>query len=500
MLVILGFLAAILIAFVVAPAYRARTVRLATERLRRSIPISLEEIQADKDRLRADHAVRMHHVEKKVEQSRLSAAKQLIAINRRDARISALESDLASLNAAHEEMKNARSVLEQTVADRLPKVEHRLAEARKLLYQRDREIASVTAEAAKTSRALDDAIQINKQSRTEVERLTATLETRAARNRDNLSDPRFDGEVALRSEIEALRARNRDQAALLAKLQRAEAAGIATPLAQAQPRDAAAGGDDGQLRSELAAAESALRQAKEIAASGQAALEAEVRSHRAKVEDQASEIARLTAAVAAFEQAANTDRSISLKDSKIAIKAKLSSLQAQVDSQGQTIQRLRAEAAAANEKMARQAAHFMEEMRRLGAGTLPASASARRPGPNTGRRSLAERLSHAKPELANAIAAAPPRADNDTTAPPANGEAREGAVAADRASTVLASLAARNAPKKKRSAASDEAGAQAEPAAAAAAQVSSPQVSPPPAAAPAVRQRLADRLRNIGKD
>lgn len=425
MLVTLGLLIAGLIGFALAPAYRARTIRLTTERLRRSLPMTIEEIQAEKDGLRAEYALRLHRLEDKVERARLSSARQLIAINRRDARISSLEGELAALKSDHEEVRNARAVLEQTVADRLPKVEHRLGEARKLLYQRDREIAALTAEAEKTARALEEAMQMNTQSRVEIERLVTTLETRAAQNREGLSDPKFDGEVAMRAEIEALRARNREQAAVLSRLQRAEAAGIA---AGASPALVAAGGgvlegeagdvDIARLKRDLADAVASLELARESAAAGQAGLESQLRDHKSKLEDQASEIARLTAAVAAFEQGATDERSISLKDSKIAIKAKLSSLQAQVESQTQTIQKLRAELASANEKMARQAAHFMEEMRRLGAGTLPATAKARRPGPAASRRTLAERITQVRPDLANAIAQ-PARPANDVAAPPA---------------------------------------------------------------------------------
>ena len=118
-----------------------------------------------------------------------------------------------------EEHENARRVLEQTIMDRLPKVEHRLAEARKLLFQRDREIVALSQGSEKQSRALEEATQINTQQTDEIHRLKAALNTRAARNREGLGDPRFDGEVALRTEIEVLRSKTRNQAAMIARLQ-----------------------------------------------------------------------------------------------------------------------------------------------------------------------------------------------------------------------------------------------------------------------------------------
>ena len=126
---------------------------------------------------------------------------------------------MRSQGTALEEHENARRVLEQTIMDRLPKVEHRLAEARKLLFQRDREIVSLTQSSEKQSRALEEVTQINTQQTDEVHRLKAALNTRASRNREGFGDARYDGEVALRTEIEALRAKTRDQTALIARLQ-----------------------------------------------------------------------------------------------------------------------------------------------------------------------------------------------------------------------------------------------------------------------------------------
>ena len=77
------------------------------------------------------------------------------------------------------------------------------------------------------------------------------------------------------------------------------------------------------------------------------------------------------------------------------MKARLSALKALSDEQASTIQALRAELAAGNEKLARQAAYFMEEMRRLGSGTVPASGPARRsaaPTAEAAKRPLAERI------------------------------------------------------------------------------------------------------------
>ena len=219
MLAGLGFLMAALLTVFLSPLYRRRVARLTTEMLKRSMPLTEAEIRADKDRLRAEYAIRIHKLDMKVEEAAEAAARQMVELNRRDAAISALETDVSHQRTALEEHENARRVLEQTIMDRLPKVEHRLAEARKLLFQRDREIVSLSQGSEKQSRALEEATQINTQQTDEIHRLKAALNTRAARSREGINDPRFEGEVALRTEIEALRSKTRNQAAQIARLE-----------------------------------------------------------------------------------------------------------------------------------------------------------------------------------------------------------------------------------------------------------------------------------------
>lgn len=390
MLVVLGFLAASLAALIIAPAFWARAVRLTTNRIKDAMPLSEIEIRADKDRLRAEYAIKVHKLESLVEQVRLAAARQQIEINRRDASINELETRLERLNASFEENQNARRVLEQTVADRLPRVENRLSEAKGMLFSRDREIGELTRTTDKQTRALAEAAAINAQQRAEIERLEMALSTRAARNQEGLADPRFDGEVALRAELESLRAKTREQAQMLVRLQSlagrptasvAEAGGPSLVVVNGgEPRDAT--GASGSAA--LAAADQRRLE-----------LEREVRNLRARTDDQGGEISRLKAALAVFEADPGTDARGSIRDSRLALKARLQSFEAQSSQQAETIQRLRGELAAANERLARQAAHFTNELKRLGAGTLPASGQPRRQV-EPARLSLSERVAKAR--------------------------------------------------------------------------------------------------------
>jgi len=405
MLAALGFLTAALLALFIAPLYRRRVARLTTDMLKRSMPLTEAEIRADKDRLRAEAAIRIHKLEIKAEEAAEMSARQMVEINRRDATISELEGEVAGQSAALEEHENARRVLEQTIMDRLPKVENRLAEARKLLFQRDREIVSLTQSSEKQARALEEATQINAQQTDEVHRLKAALNTRAARNREGFADPRYDGEVALRTEIEALRAKTREQTALIARLQSLVArAGPAT-----QSADASSSGDS------MRPAKVVGRAGKSASSAGSdAALKtidgppeppdqktlAEIRRLKTVNQDQAGELSRLKAALSTYEAADQDDRGI--RESKIAMKARLSAMTALTEEQTGTIQALRAELAAGNEKLARQAAYFMEEMRRL--GSVPAPGPRRAPENADAKRPLAERIND--PRVARLMRAA----------------------------------------------------------------------------------------------
>lgn len=415
MLVALGFFIASLVWLLLASAFWSRAVRLTTDRIKRSMPVSEIEIKADRDRLRAEYAIRVHKLETTLEQAKLERARHLIEINRRDASISALETDVVTIRSDLDENLNARRVLEQTVADRLPKVEARLAEAKRLLFNRDREIAELTQGAKRHKQALEEASSLNAQKAAQIDRLNTALTTRGSRSRRGDGEPQT--EAAVRAEAEALRTKTREQAALIDRLQQRLGHGYVVPAAMAIASDTSGEGN----KARDSASETTSKPARDPAPANEnqpVSQEREVRALKARAEDQAGEIARLKAALAAFEQ---TDASGGLKNSKIALKARAGSAEAQAERQAATINRLRAELAAAHERLARQAAHFMDEMRRLGTGTQLASGQARRTPRDGERRKLVERVAHVRPTISAEKAKEPAteasgRNGHDTTA------------------------------------------------------------------------------------
>ncbi len=417
MLVALGFLSAALLALTIAPAFWSRAVRLTTQRIKERLPVTESEVRADKDRLRAEFAMTVHRLESKIEQTEEKRARHMIDLNRRDANISKLESEATTLRGAIEEHENARRVLEHTVSDQLPRVESRLGEARTLLATRDAEINDLAGSTRRQQDALEEARGINAQQAAEIERLTTSLTVRGGRNQDSLADSNFSGEVALRAEIEGLRAKSRDQAALIARLQQTAAQRIVD-----QPALAVSGAGasmNGRAGSDTAAPNlMAVLPPDEL----RAGLERDLRALRSKSEDQATEIKTLSAELTALRsaEAANTP------DSKVALRARLSGLQVQSDQQGEQVRRLRAELAAANERLALQGAHFMEQMRRLGAGSLPTAGVARRSDTTPpSRPSLAERVSNARGPVTATEAANADADDLTTTVAPSRSDANK---------------------------------------------------------------------------
>ena len=79
---ILGFLCAGFLALMVAPAIWRRAVALTRKRIEASVPLSLTEIQADKDRMRAEFAMSTRRLEMSIKAFKEKAAAQIIEINR----------------------------------------------------------------------------------------------------------------------------------------------------------------------------------------------------------------------------------------------------------------------------------------------------------------------------------------------------------------------------------------------------------------------------------
>ncbi len=131
MIFALGFFIAGLAALAFAPAFWARAVRLSVRRLEMQLPLSMREILADRDQVRAEAAVERRRIEIKAETLSQSHAAGLAELGRRAARImqmqdhianlretnAGLSLDLAKLNRAHAELSVEASALTKELYD-----------------------------------------------------------------------------------------------------------------------------------------------------------------------------------------------------------------------------------------------------------------------------------------------------------------------------------------------------------------------------------------------
>ena len=74
----LGFLLGCLLALALAPPLWKRAVKLTTRRLEATMPMTLNDIQADKDQQRAAFAIELRKVEVALDKAREKAARELI--------------------------------------------------------------------------------------------------------------------------------------------------------------------------------------------------------------------------------------------------------------------------------------------------------------------------------------------------------------------------------------------------------------------------------------
>ena len=78
----LGFLSAAFLALMVAPAIWARAVALTKKRIEASVPLTMNEIQADKDQLRAEFAMSTRRLEVNVKQFKEKISHQMPEMSR----------------------------------------------------------------------------------------------------------------------------------------------------------------------------------------------------------------------------------------------------------------------------------------------------------------------------------------------------------------------------------------------------------------------------------
>ena len=112
----IGFLVASLLGLVLIPLVHDRAVRLTMRRLEAATPLSMAEIQADKDQLRAEFAMSTRRLEMCVEQMKAKTTSQLAELGKKTDAINRLKVELGEKTAAIFALEAREKALQGPVA------------------------------------------------------------------------------------------------------------------------------------------------------------------------------------------------------------------------------------------------------------------------------------------------------------------------------------------------------------------------------------------------
>ncbi|MGA7326377.1 MAG: hypothetical protein WBX25_18305 [Rhodomicrobium sp.] len=179
MLIALGFLAATLIGVFLAPLLWGRAYRLSRRRLEQTLPLTLAEIEATQDQLKASYAVRMRRLETALASAKQKAAIQLVDNSRLQMQIAGLKDQSIDLDLKLSERRNAATVLEQTITKRFPELDREIAAIKAQLEERSYELQDLANKLARRNEELTRADQTAAFHQEELLRVREALEKSA---------------------------------------------------------------------------------------------------------------------------------------------------------------------------------------------------------------------------------------------------------------------------------------------------------------------------------
>src|SRR6266853_642895 len=154
----IGFLISMLFGLMIVPLVHNRAVRLTTKRLEAATPLSMAEIQADKDQLRAEFAMSARRLEMSVDQLKNKTTSQLAelgkktdAINRMKIELGEKNATIFSLEAREKAIKEQLRATEEEFAAKTGS----LRDAEQALKDKQNELAKIHSELSDRSMTAD---------------------------------------------------------------------------------------------------------------------------------------------------------------------------------------------------------------------------------------------------------------------------------------------------------------------------------------------------------
>ena len=168
----IGFLVAALIGLVVIPLVHGRAVRLTMRRLEAATPLSMAEIQADKDQLRAEFAMSTRRLEMSVEQMKNKTTSQLAELGKKGDAINRLKIELGEKTATI----FALEARDKALRDQLRATEEEFAVKTSAMHEAERHLSDKEGELAKLVSELDERSSLADAQKVEIIALKTQVE------------------------------------------------------------------------------------------------------------------------------------------------------------------------------------------------------------------------------------------------------------------------------------------------------------------------------------
>lgn len=173
----LGALVALLVVLLVAPTLFRRTARLVERRVRATAPLTMAEIRAEQDLIRADHAVELRKVEVQLDRLKRTSVTSQIELSRREAEMRELETELDGRRQVVEELEDRIDDMSSTILA----LEKHIAEQTVALKEKQQAISVANDNVRAKAAELDEARTALKTAREEIAGLKSGLETAEGR-------------------------------------------------------------------------------------------------------------------------------------------------------------------------------------------------------------------------------------------------------------------------------------------------------------------------------
>lgn len=175
----IGFLLAALIALTIFPAIHRRAERLTKRRLQDLIPQNVQELRAEKDHLRAQHAVETRDLTLGLEKLREKAARQSAELGRRTAEANRLKMTLQEKDHALAEIKRRAAGLDDGsdgLRAAVGVAQFEAQTARAALRDAERAIMTLQAEIAELTQAVESRSHLIDRQQHDIMALSAQIE------------------------------------------------------------------------------------------------------------------------------------------------------------------------------------------------------------------------------------------------------------------------------------------------------------------------------------